>query len=533
MGGRVLSFVCVVLLTIGTLANAAPLRLSGDCIDSATRSSFATLFPAASSFELDVTDARLFDVQYFATHKLVTNTHADERYILYQCGAYETPPTSEELGHPAGIKVFEVPLQSASVPDATAAAFMRELGVADRVAFVTRLSVPACYQALASTCGLSALAHDSPDITSNDAVGAVFDFVAHPDNPKAVAFPATADTSPLARAEWLKYMAMFFNKEHEANEQFGIISGSYNRIAATAAAAAAAAAAAGGAKRIAWVQWWPAKPEWGLPNEPTIQIAWPDYKRKITVAAGAKIVDSDDLKLYSASGDVVDYFGWPGAPSTGTFLLASNSDLLREILRDVDVVIDEARYDDIDGDASDGDVSDAGIDLEAFMDRYGLDSPTDVFDLAFLRGNGLLRVDGLTSAASWTEWFGVMVVRPDQVLADLVSALWPLVPMPTKPLFLRNVARGQAATLVSETECQLTGCRLPQSEICPHVYLACDGTPVAAVLGRRCAPECDFVFPGDDYDSKLSSQALRPSVLLAVSFVFIACVFLSLAGNTR
>jgi len=40
---------------------------------------------------------------------------------------------------------------------------------------------------------------------------------------------------PLGRAEWIKYMALFFNKEHEADSIFSIIEINYNQIKAAAA----------------------------------------------------------------------------------------------------------------------------------------------------------------------------------------------------------------------------------------------------------------------------------------------------------
>jgi len=43
--------------------------------------------------------------------QLVTNNYTNERYILYQCGAFEAAPSPEELGQPAGTKMFEIPLQ--------------------------------------------------------------------------------------------------------------------------------------------------------------------------------------------------------------------------------------------------------------------------------------------------------------------------------------------------------------------------------------------------------------------------------------
>jgi len=51
----------------------------------------------------------------------------------------------------------------------------------------------------------------------------------------------------------LQYMALFFNKEHEANELFNTIVSTYTRLSEVASAAAASAPAA---KTVAWIQWW-------------------------------------------------------------------------------------------------------------------------------------------------------------------------------------------------------------------------------------------------------------------------------------
>jgi iron complex transport system substrate-binding protein len=45
------------------------------------------------------------------------------------------------------------------------------------------------------------------------------------------------ETSPLGRAEWLKFMALFFNREREANQHFADVVQRYQKVAAIAAAA--------------------------------------------------------------------------------------------------------------------------------------------------------------------------------------------------------------------------------------------------------------------------------------------------------
>jgi hypothetical protein len=67
-----------------------------------------------------VVSARGFQVQYFNTYKVVTNSIVNETYVLYQCGSL--PPPVNEV--PAGSKFFSVPLTSVAVPETVPNGFM-------------------------------------------------------------------------------------------------------------------------------------------------------------------------------------------------------------------------------------------------------------------------------------------------------------------------------------------------------------------------------------------------------------------------
>jgi iron complex transport system substrate-binding protein len=61
---------------------------------------------------------------------------------------------------------------------------------------------------------------------------------------------AYADPGALNRAEWVKFVAIFFNKEVEANKLFSTITTTYKQLNTSARAAAAAA---GGPAKVAWI----------------------------------------------------------------------------------------------------------------------------------------------------------------------------------------------------------------------------------------------------------------------------------------
>ncbi|KAF8072663.1 TD1 [Scenedesmus sp. PABB004] len=186
-----------------------------------------------------------FSVKYFATYKVVTNLPAGETYVLYHCG---TPPPASV---PAGAKVFEIPLRSVSTDDTSAADFLKQVSAIDRVAYASQLSVSGCFQSMAG-CGYVA---PDPQYAAEDAAAIAsqvdaFVTTGATSNPKSIAISAVFASAPLLRAEWLKYMAAFVNKEWEAETLYRTIRNDYNALRR---AAGAAAGAAGRRTVVAWV----------------------------------------------------------------------------------------------------------------------------------------------------------------------------------------------------------------------------------------------------------------------------------------
>lgn len=264
-------------------------------------------------------------------------------------------------------------------------------------------------------------------------------------------------------------MSLFFNAEATANTIFGAVSSNYKSISNVAKSISSSMASP---PVVAWVEWWPASPYYGPfgPNVPAISINFPEYKKELTASAGAVILGLSDVQSYIDSGIAFqpEYYG-----TNSIYMYMNATDALRALLKNVDVVIDEARYLNDNG----AGLSDPSITTSAFIQAYGL-SPSDAKTLKFLAsGRGLLREDGITSPQSWTAWFENAVVRPDQVLADLVQALYPstanigkfltAVSLSTQPVqfssgyFLRNVGLGQAPQVLTAAMCptQVSHCR--------------------------------------------------------------------------
>ena len=387
---------------------------------------------------------------------MVTNFNANETYVLYQCG---TPkPTSAFTG--SDVKFFSIPLTAVSVPDATSAAFLEALNLLGRVAYVNTYAVNPCLQYLSSGsgewspvlyftqvldkpssslsgCNLQSSAANSPDISNQSDSTAVFHYASDSSLPRSVAFTATADPGALNRAEWIKFMSLFFNAEANANSIFGAVSSNYKAISTAGKAVSSKLAKP---PVVAWVQWWPASPYYGPfgRNVPALSINFPAYKMQLTADAGASILGLSDVQSYLDSGVAVQPKGWG---TNSIYMLMNATDSFREMLKNVDVVIDEARY--IDGNGLG--VSDPSITTSVFIDKYGL-AASDTQTLKFLTsGRGLLREDGVTGPDSWSAWFQNAVVCPDQVLL-ISNRLSIPPPLPSRSFFLLLPALSQCSS---------------------------------------------------------------------------------------
>ena len=144
-----------------------------------------------------------------------------------------------------------------------------ELNLIDRVALASPHSVDSCFQRLVDTrsqdgCRLVAAdpSYDAEDAAAaaafkkanasmHDGSDAVFVGFGG-DAAKDVLFPATADPGPLNRAEWVKYVAAFFNKEIDANSLFGNVKSAYTSLKRLVEAKRAAAPREARAK-VAWL----------------------------------------------------------------------------------------------------------------------------------------------------------------------------------------------------------------------------------------------------------------------------------------
>lgn len=503
-------------------------RPDADCIAPAVTSLQYNFYPksyqltsiqpsssSSSGFSTTVEFAQDFTVTYRGTFKVVTNKRANETYVLYQCGTPNPVDSADtELGLDTNTKVFQIPLVSVAVSDSSAAGFLSELGLVDRVAFSSKFNYNSCLQAIYA-CGQEAVSASAPfDYDSspdNDAefnaslvqwreesaaqgsqVDAIFTSSATA-NPKSIAITSFADPGVLNRAEWVKFVAVFFNKEVEAERLFSSIRSDYQKLNSSARAAAGA-----DAKTVTWLT------QFG----DTITVNFAEYKKQYMEDAGGKLIPAADLlaagaKLEEGLYSTVKYNFNASVPAQKAAFV--------ELLKTVDIIFDDTYSAN----------SSHLLDIAAFKAAYGLtdaqaaDIPAIADGQVWTFNNrlGARNEDGSVGS----DWFESSMARPDLVLADFVKVITPSAAAANAPLkWLRQLSESQVLAFSGPADCAdvktaanaADRCsRTEPARICPNAYRDCATGELRTVTdpSQRC--EAQTVCP--DVPNTTSTAAPR------------------------
>jgi iron complex transport system substrate-binding protein len=217
--------------------------------------------PAVDYFpqEATVMYAEGFQISYYNNYKviLVNEPFADAgfryEYVLVQCGT--TLPEVIEGTQTIGYQVIEVPIQSIVTLSATFLPNLETIGELDALVandefdFVYSEAVRARIDAgemveVGFPSGIdNELVLDlNPDLIMLNAFSQADLDPLNLLRDEGIPYAANIDyleTSPLGRAEWVKFTAAFFNREEEANNFFTEVEGAYNQLTALTADAEA------------------------------------------------------------------------------------------------------------------------------------------------------------------------------------------------------------------------------------------------------------------------------------------------------
>lgn len=240
-----------VLLILGLTAAIAPVaaqepptNITAGCAESYDPA--ADYFPQKAAVEY----AENFSVEYFANYKLVTVNETwrgsePVRYVLVQCGT----PTPDGVDADA---VIEVPATSLVTMATTYLPFVVELGLLDHLVghdefdYVTTPDVRALIDAgelveVGEGAGVSV--ETVLDLEPSLILTSGSDQTAYNAHPALIAagLPVVLtgdlmEKTPLGRAEWVKFVALFYNAEEKAEGVFGNIVEDYQALASLVAA---------------------------------------------------------------------------------------------------------------------------------------------------------------------------------------------------------------------------------------------------------------------------------------------------------
>eukprot|EP00887_Chlorella_sp_A99_P001798 scaffold19.g1798.t1 len=396
---------------------------------------------------------------------------------------------------PAHTKFFTIPLTSVSVPETVPYAFLRVLNC-------TR-PAPGTLSDLFNQTLLSTQVAPHVDglLTSS------------PNNfTKAFAFSAATDPGSLNRAEWIKYLGLFFNKEKQASDIYAAIKADYDETAQ-----AATRAAAGAPPVVAWVS------RFSYGGEENYQISFAPYKANLTTKAGGAMLDQQasaarlcavtsipGVAFPDSFGAPQAVFGWNKTIYNTTFPSKSAAQAaFAKALSSADVIIDETFA-----------LDPAAYNLTSFLAAFNL-SADQANGIPALAGAAprVYREDGLVSANGSMDWFEGAVARPDAVLKDLFRVLYPT--NASNFRWLRAIT--QAPVTLTPAACtSIPTCDVPPTPICPFVY-ACPAGAAPALLQSYGNGQCVYATCGGAVAPASvpgnAAFAAAPAVLLTIAVV--------------
>jgi len=384
--------------------------VSGACVE--TYDAELDYFPE----KVTADKASTFTVSYHKSYKVVTNVGAEEAYVLYQCG---TPaPDAERLAADGALGSVEVtttvavPATQADVQSTSGLTFVDLIGERSHVVATGEsdyVSSP-CYQQAINEGSITAYGFGE---SSPSGVDVKFGYSGAEGN-NAVGLTEYNEKSALGMAEWVEFVALFFNREGRAT---GVLDSIQGRIQCAAARAAEALAAAGGVRpKVLWAE------ALSYAGTVTWQLgACPEWYCDLVTLAGGEFVEVDSAVSHSNT----------------------NFSALAEIGADADVWIYPSNNWDSDPFDS-GWTMDGDTDALAALASVPAVAHKRVFDV---RGS-----EGSSSKAS--DYYERRVAEPDVLLEDLVKAIWGnAADFDHDSVWLRNVLEGKATTIWTADDC--------------------------------------------------------------------------------
>ncbi|KAJ3682016.1 hypothetical protein LUZ60_014589 [Juncus effusus] len=340
-----------------------------------------------------VEDAKLFQIYYGQSFKVLKNNIDGKSYLLMQENSKMATRTKYCTGR---MKSFVVPLSNYSV-DTTSSP-----GVLDSLKGITSDQITSqCVLQLYSTGNIQLINKTNMQQLSQFNAH----FVTNVDEQACnfAAYVPSDETTPLQRAEWIKYLGTYTNSELRANSIYSAIKSNYMCLSKLAASRTARFKPV-----VAWLGY--KEGVWSFGKE--------SYMLQFVTDAGGENVDGSIINnIYNVSDP-------------------EEKDSFHAILCTLDLVIDQTYA-----------PQPADYALSTFLEN------TNVVDnscFGFITNQSVWRYDK-RAFGSTIDWYDGAISQPQLVLADLIEALFPTGNYTTT--YLRNLAKDEGITKISPEMC--------------------------------------------------------------------------------
>lgn len=248
--------------------------------------------------QIEIVDAENFRVEYFNNYKVVTVTDAfdgasDFYYVLVQCGT----PAPDSDGFPEDTQFIDVPAGDIITMSTTQLPHLKALGLLDKlvgldsIMFVNTPEVLDLFEA-GDLVEIGSDADVNVEVVLDVEPSLVMTFGYNPDTDahpilidagiNTVLNSSWRENTPLARAEWIKYVSLFYNAELQAQASYDNISSQYNEIRELAASISDDER-----KTVLWNYFSPYSDSWSIPGAET-------YIGALIMDAGGEIALGDE-----------------------------------------------------------------------------------------------------------------------------------------------------------------------------------------------------------------------------------------------
>ncbi|KAI8388261.1 uncharacterized protein BYT42DRAFT_559497 [Radiomyces spectabilis] len=368
-----------------------------------------------------------FNVTYSNTYKAVYNAALNEHYVLH---CTQHPPNLTDYQSKTYI---QIPVTNFAAVDTRILGFLDLLGHSHNIVYVGNVSnvTSPCVSPQPTYFNMS----DSIDRSR-------YDLAVYPNSalndPKGVGLGMNYDASPLALAEWIKYIALFTNQEKEAERIFNNIKSDYETM------------------------------------RDSINGASISYKRNVTVMSydpmSTKFAVLTDLYFVNLTADAggnltTPLLAQPGDPSTMRTQL-QNSSLVIDLTADYVFDNSFASWQNFIGYSSENITKGADRALQRFQTQRPYVNDPDA--PPFERYGQLWRLDKIAHDGATDYWTRGMA-RPDLLIQDLIQAQYPDFFNGRERVFLRNLAANEPSQPADSGSYQ---CKLDSWKPLSHVNYA-------------------------------------------------------------